>query len=76
MQILLRRRDPAHRMARFYRMGLQARLLDPPETWDVVREWGRIGSPGTVRADSFAGSSDAESAAHSLAQRKYRKGYR
>jgi WGR domain len=47
--ITLRRRDPARRIARAYRIALQADLLDG---WAVVREWGRIGSPGQVRADN------------------------
>ena len=42
------RRDPAQRMARFYAMHLAPTLFGG---WDLVREWDRIGSPGTLRID-------------------------
>jgi len=40
------RRDQAQRMARFYTMHSAPTLFGG---WDLVREWGRIGSPGTLR---------------------------
>jgi hypothetical protein len=40
------RRDQERRMARFYTMHLAPTLFGG---WDLVREWGRIGSPGTLR---------------------------
>jgi predicted DNA-binding WGR domain protein len=100
--LTIRRRDPARRMARFYRLGLQGALsltegaestseVDPPARRvralcaydgkgqpgpvDLVREWGRIGSPGTVRSDPFPDQVDAEAAAERLAAAKRRKGY-
>jgi len=47
MLTTIRRRDPSRRMARFYALALQGDLL---AGWCVVREWGRIGRAGTVRA--------------------------
>ena len=44
--ILIRRRDPDRRMARFYALGMQADLL---AGWALVREWRRIGRRGRVR---------------------------
>ena len=52
---LIRRRDPARRMARFYSLAVQADLL---AGWSLVREWGRIGSPGRVRVDPHAELAD------------------
>jgi predicted DNA-binding WGR domain protein len=47
-----------------------------PETAvDLVHEWGRIGSPGTVRAETFADEAAAIEAAHAYLRRKLRKGY-
>jgi predicted DNA-binding WGR domain protein len=79
-------------MARFYRLALQGALplsrdgeTDKPvalerdtlpETVDLVREWGRIGSPGTVRIDGFSNEAEARSAGARLAHLKHRKGYR
>jgi predicted DNA-binding WGR domain protein len=40
----MKRRDRKRRMARFYAMHLVPTLCGG---WDLVREWGRIGSPGT-----------------------------
>jgi hypothetical protein len=47
-----------------------------PETVDLVREWGRIGSPGTVRIDGFSNQAEARVAGARLAYKKHRKGYR
>jgi predicted DNA-binding WGR domain protein len=73
----LRRRDPARRMARFYRVGLQAELLEADLLggWSLVREWGRIGSPGTVRADRCATEADARAVGDRAIARKQRRGY-
>jgi predicted DNA-binding WGR domain protein len=97
--LTIRKRDPAKRMARFYRLALQrclplsqdgetdkpvapersttvANSIPIPEAVDLVREWGRIGSPGTVRIDGFSNEAEARSAGARLAQQKHRKGYR
>jgi predicted DNA-binding WGR domain protein len=66
------RRDPARRMHRFYALRLAPDLLGG---WALLREWGRIGSPGRVRSDSFADAAGARAALERLARRKRRKGY-
>lgn len=64
-------------MARFYQLIVQYRLgLEPDAAFSVVREWGRIGSPGTVRADAHRTQEAAEAAARRLLATKTRKGYR
>jgi predicted DNA-binding WGR domain protein len=67
-------------MARAYRLALQwAFAFVPRETpgsgVDLVREWGRIGSPGQVRADPYPDAAQAEAAAEQLAAAKRRRGY-
>ncbi len=41
-----------------------------------VREWGRIGSSGTVRADWFGTEEEARAANETMILRKSRRGYR
>jgi predicted DNA-binding WGR domain protein len=67
------RRDHLRRMARFYAVRLQPTLFG---AWSVVREWGRIGSPGTIRDEPHPTIKEAERAAAKIAERKRRKGYR
>ncbi len=43
--IRLERREPARNRLRFYTIAVTRTLFDG---WAVVREWGRIGQPGTV----------------------------
>ena len=50
MTIRLIREDPENGMRRFYTLLICRDLFD---SWNVVREWGRISQPGTVRIDSF-----------------------
>ena len=54
--IHLERREPARNRLRFYAIAVTRTLFDG---WAVVREWGRIGPPGTVRETGF----ETESAA-------------
>lgn len=49
--IYLERREPARNRLRFYNIAVTRTLFD---RWVVVREWGRIGQPGTVREMEFA----------------------
>ena len=42
--------DQEQRMDRFYARHLTPTLFGG---WDLVREWGHIGSPGTLRIDPF-----------------------
>ena len=45
----LTRTDPARNMNRFYVVQVMPNLFGH---WTVMREWGRRGSPGTVRLAS------------------------
>jgi predicted DNA-binding WGR domain protein len=70
--LTIHRCDPDRRMARFYAVALQADLL---AGWTVVREWGRIGSPGTVRVDLHQDLVPALAAAERVTKRKRGRGY-
>jgi predicted DNA-binding WGR domain protein len=86
MQTTIRKRDPAKHMARFYSLRAQGVLRltqdgQPDAPLDVagvalLREWGRIGSPGKVRLDSVKSLDEAEIKAARIAALKRRKGYR
>ena len=71
--ILLERRNPENNMARFYAVSVAPTLFGQ---WALVREWGRIGHPGTVRADWYPTENEAETARQFLTLRKARRGYR
>ena len=43
--------------------------------WMLVREWGRIGSPGQVRNDVFDNAGAAILAMQSLIRQKEKRGY-
>jgi predicted DNA-binding WGR domain protein len=60
-------------MARFYSLRVQGSLFG---AWSLIREWGRIGSPGRVRADPHADLAALETEAARIAAAKRRKGYR
>jgi len=76
--MVLHRRDAGRRMARFYRLALQPALPlgEDAGRCDLVREWGRIGQGGRVRADPFASAALAEQAAAVMEAVKRRRGYR
>lgn len=59
-------------MARFYRMLLAPTLFGECA---LVREWGRIGSGGTVRVDAYPNAGAALLALQELAREKVRRGY-
>jgi predicted DNA-binding WGR domain protein len=60
-------------MHRFYAMHLAPTLFGE---WAVVTEWGRIGSPGTVRHRVFATEALARTALLQRAHAKLGRGYR
>ena len=69
----LTRSEPAKNMHRFYAMHLTPTLFGE---WMLIAEWGRIGSPGTVRQQPFP---TVDLALVALAERtrvKVRRGYR
>lgn len=70
--IVLTRRDPAKNLHRFYIVNLGATLFGE---WALSREWGRIGSPGTVRTTSFERREDAQQAEQHIIKRRLSHGY-
>ena len=54
--IHLERREPARNRQRFYAITVTRTLFG---SWAMVREWGRIGQPGTVRETWFEMESEA-----------------
>ena len=72
-ELHLEKRNPAKNQFRFYRLVLVPTLFGD---WSVMREWGRIGSPGRLVVDHV----DDLDAATLLMQRKRRekerRGYR
>ena len=69
----LERRVPEEDRHRFYRLLLAPTLFGG---WSLVREWGRIGQPGTVRSDPFATEAEAVAALERKAREKRKRGYR
>ena len=71
--IRLERREPAHNRQRFYAITVTRTLFG---SWALVREWGRIGQPGTVRETWFETENAAIEAGEQVRQRKEKRGYR
>lgn len=70
--VFLERHDPVLNMHRFYHLWIMEGILE----WSLVKEWGRLGSPGTVRCEWFESADAAEQACQQLLRQKWRKGYR
>jgi predicted DNA-binding WGR domain protein len=68
----LTRTDPAKNLHRFYIVRLAPTLFGD---WTLLREWGRSGSPGTVRVMSFEQYAEAEKAERSIIKRRLQHGY-
>jgi predicted DNA-binding WGR domain protein len=64
--------DPEKNMRRFYNTTVMLGLFGE---WALVREWGRIGSAGTVRKTWFATEAEALAAEQQLCEAKRKKGY-
>ena len=71
--IHLERREPARNIQRFYAITVTRTLFG---AWAMVREWGRIGQPGTVRETWFDTESADTKAGEQVRQRKEKRGYR
>jgi predicted DNA-binding WGR domain protein len=69
----LERRELARNRQRFYTIAVTRTLFD---RWAVVREWGWIGHPGTVREAWYETESEACAAGEQWRQRKVKRGYR
>ncbi|MDD5463357.1 MAG: WGR domain-containing protein [Methylococcales bacterium] len=62
-RIYLIRHDLDKNMHRFYQMYVSPGIFGD---WSLVREWGRAGSPGTVRKDWFDSEEEALEAGQKL----------
>jgi predicted DNA-binding WGR domain protein len=71
-RIYLERHDPDKNMHRFYQIYVVPGIFGD---WSLVREWGRVGSPGTVRKEWFDTEEEAIKAAQILSQSKQKGGY-
>jgi predicted DNA-binding WGR domain protein len=71
--ITLTRTDNRRNMARFYKLDIQPTLFGE---WSLVREWGRIGRPGTVRIEVHRTRGIADIALISKWSDKRKRGYR
>ncbi|MHA6688398.1 WGR domain-containing protein [Mesorhizobium sp. A556] len=72
-ETILHRVDPAQNMARFYCLSLQPTLFGEVS---VVRAWGRIGTRGRMKIDSYPTGEGASAAFSRLERQKRRRGYR
>jgi predicted DNA-binding WGR domain protein len=68
----LTRIDPTRNINRFYVVQVMPSLFGE---WTVLREWGRRGSPGTVRLDSYGRRNEAETAERRTIKRRLQRGY-
>lgn len=57
---------------RFYRLEVGCDLFG---LWCMTRRWGRIGTRGQFRIESFPSEAAAQKAASRMAGRKLRRGY-
>lgn len=72
IHIVLERVDPAENMARYYVLSVEPTLFGNSA---LVREWGRIGSPGRRRSQFFDQVAEARVALDTWLARKIRRGY-
>ena len=66
------RNDTDKNMHRFYQMYITPTLLGD---WSLIREWGRVGSPGTVRKNWFDTEEQAVNEGLRILKTKQTKGY-
>ncbi len=71
--LMLHRRDPEQRVARFYSLIIERDLFG---TVRLVRNWGRIGTNGRELVKVFTSEAEASQALEELAAAKRRRGYR
>jgi predicted DNA-binding WGR domain protein len=70
--VFLTRIDSAQQVQRFWLSMMTPTLLGG---WSLVREWGRIGSPGTVQARSFDSEGEARRVERQGIRKRERHGY-
>ncbi|MBF0154454.1 MAG: WGR domain-containing protein [Magnetococcales bacterium] len=72
MKVYLQRLNPATDLITFYSIQIQPDLWG---RWHVIREWGRAGSPGTLRKTPHDELQDALTSLQDLRDRLTREGY-
>ena len=72
-RLYLEKRDPAHRQQRFYIIAMTPTRFGSRA---LIREWGRIGQPETVRETGHDTEAAALAAGEAWRERKERRGYR
>ncbi len=70
--LYMERHDEKDNMHRFYQMFVTPGLFD---NWSLIKEWGRVGSPGTVRKEWFDCEEAAVIAGQKIKNNKVKKGY-
>jgi predicted DNA-binding WGR domain protein len=71
--IIIQHRNPDRSMQRFYALTVHPDLISG---WTLLREWGRIGSPGRVVIEPFPNEYEAAKAGARIEAAKRRRGYR
>jgi predicted DNA-binding WGR domain protein len=71
--LIMHRRDADKSMNRFYALDVHADLING---WTLLREWGRVGSPGRVVVEPFEDEAKAAEASARIENAKRRRGYR
>jgi predicted DNA-binding WGR domain protein len=71
--LVLERRDDSRNMARYYVLSIEPTLFGEPA---LIREWGRIGSPGRRLSNPHATQAAASEALEAWLARKLGRGYR
>ena len=69
----LTKRNSEENQYRFYKLYISPTLFGG---WSLVREWGRIGSAGTVKIDFFDTEQEALSKQEALFRQKQKRGYK
>ncbi len=64
--------DPPKNKWRFYSVDIARNLFGD---WSIMREWGRIGSPGRIAVESFATEEEARRAEQQIIRTRTRHGY-
>jgi predicted DNA-binding WGR domain protein len=71
--IYLTRTNPARNLKRLYIVDITPTLFGE---WAVLREWGRRGSPGTMRLSSYRRREEAHADEQRTIKRRLQHGYR
>ena len=70
--IFMTRIDPTRKLQRFWLARVTPTLLGG---WALVREWGRLGAPGTMQTRSFEREDEAQRAEQAGIRKRQRRGY-